>query len=43
MEMLFTKNISDKQAVNPWHTSLISKYAKLIFRNQKFHSESHLS
>ena len=33
MEMLFIKNISDKQAVNPWHTSLISKHAKLIFRN----------
>lgn len=43
MEMLFIKNISDKQAVDPWHTSLISKHTNLIFRNQIFHSGFHLS
>lgn len=43
MEMLFIKNISDKQAVDSWYTSLISKHAKLIFRNQKLRSESRLS
>ena len=43
MTMLLLKNISNKQAINPWYTSLISQHTERIFRNQKFHSESRLS
>lgn len=41
--MLFFKSRCNKQAVDPWYTSLISKHAKFIFWNQKLHSESRLS
>lgn len=34
--MLFFKSRCNKQAVDPWYTSLISKHAKFIFRNQNF-------
>ena len=43
MTMAFLKSRSNKQAVNPGYSFLVSEHTVIIYRNQIFHSGFHLS